>query len=197
MPLFCRKSVTEELEEPTGGDHCHGRKARDLFTTRGAETDRRAKRDMQAACQRGQRASVFDPWNGKEPEKTAKKTHCCKFRPVVSDFPGALGTGANRPSGWSESPQWVERFTPLPMGGVERFAPPATPSAQPSATRPASSAMPFSKNPAEIRGDGAWGQQPAVCFVADPTPSKPPETRAEWTWGPGRLIAAVADPTPP
>jgi hypothetical protein len=39
----------------------------------GAETARHARRDMQAACQTGQREAVFDPWNGKERAETARK----------------------------------------------------------------------------------------------------------------------------
>jgi len=55
--------------------NCHGHKAQALnrLATHGAETARRVRRDEQAACQMGLRESVFDPWNGKEPAKTARK----------------------------------------------------------------------------------------------------------------------------
>jgi hypothetical protein len=39
----------------------------------GAETARRARNEMQAACQTGRREAVFDPWNGKERAETAIK----------------------------------------------------------------------------------------------------------------------------
>jgi len=56
---------TEELEELTRGDHRHGHKAQALnrLATHGAETARRARRDMQAACQMGRRASDFEGRN--------------------------------------------------------------------------------------------------------------------------------------
>jgi hypothetical protein len=58
------KWETEGMEELTCGE---GKGAG------GAETARRARKEMQTPCQTFGRASVFDPWNGKEPAKTARK----------------------------------------------------------------------------------------------------------------------------
>ena len=91
--------------------------------------------------------------------------------------------------GWSESPQWVERIAPVggansptTYGGVNRFAPLATPYGRPSATHSASSALPFFENPAEIRGDGSRGFPKDGCPSSTPPPDfhfRPRLRRAE------------------
>jgi hypothetical protein len=50
--------------------------------------------------------------------------------------------GANRPSGWSESPQWVERIAPLPTGGGSSRPACPTPGTGPDITSRASHVEP-------------------------------------------------------
>jgi hypothetical protein len=66
MHLFFRESgKRKEWKNLPVATNCHGHKTQALnrLTTRGAETARRAKRDMQAACQRGRRASDYEGRN--------------------------------------------------------------------------------------------------------------------------------------